>query len=438
MNTVPTPETEVSPLVATVISWLPWAAALVVIAAAAVVLVLLHRAGRLAPAAARVKRFLVERSSPAPAPAPTATPVAPAPPVEAPLTDSGDAPAWLPRALGAAAALPTLFALPWAAWAVAHVLPVPLYISLPLGVLFDLVMVASVVLALLVPSVARQASALGWAAAVLASAAIMFHVGLSGALIFAATPLLSKALWGLLVTIRRNEADARAEEKRKEEEAAEERERAEAKRAEAAAEAARLAAEEQARQDAELSTELSHERRVELARLEEDAAYIEEKAAKELRVDEAKARAAHAKKVAEIGRLGAEQRAMDEESAKVEIARQELIRRVNASKPASFALPSGEVPNDLSSLPASPASPGTPQVMGFGAVMGSDLGVSLGRPISDPQLVELMTYIASAGSEASVRGAARELKVSAPTIRRWREKAEAAGLDVSALKPTNK
>ncbi|MEU0236713.1 hypothetical protein ABZ234_03415 [Nocardiopsis sp. NPDC006198] len=343
MNTVPTENPQETTLLEALSPWLPWAVGAVVVVAITVwVLRRLHSGGQLVDLSSRAQRLLVKRATPSEAPK------EPSPAIE------GESPAWLTRALGAAAALPTLFALPWAAWAVAHVLPVPLYISLPLGVLFDLVMVASVVLALLVPSVSRQASTLGWAAAALASAAIMFHVGLSGALIFAATPLLSKALWGLLVTIRRAEIKARAEEKRQHEEAEREKERVEAERVKAEAEAARLAKAEQERKDAELSTELSHERKVELARLEEDAKYIEAKAERELRVDEAKAKAEHAKKVAEIERLGAEQRAMDEESAKVEIARQDLIRKVNASKPASFALSSGEVPNDLSGI-SSPA-----------------------------------------------------------------------------------
>jgi len=433
MNTVPTENQQDTTLLEAILPWLPWAATAGVIAVAVGILLLLHRSGRLAPTVERVRRLLVKRTVPVPRDAAEAA--AGAPPA------ASEPPSWLPRALGAAAALPTLFALPWAAWAVAHVLPVPLYISLPLGVLFDLVMVASVVLALLVPSVARQASALGWAAAALASAAIVVHVGWSGALLFAATPLLSKALWALLVTIRRNEADTRAEAKRKEEEAAEERERAEAERAEAAAEAARLAAEEQARQDAELSTELSHERRVELARLEEDAAYIEEKAEKELRVDEAKAKAEHQQKLADIRRRGEQRRAMEEEAAKVELARQELIQRINASRPASFALGAGDVPNDLSSLPrpASPTGDATDHLSLLG--FGSDQGVSRGRPVGDqpvmdPQVRELVTYIATAGEKASVRGAAAELKVAAPTIRRWREKAEKQGLDMSALKRT--
>ena len=343
MNTVPTENSQEATALEALLSWLPWVVGAVVVVAITVWVVRrLHSGGQLVDLSSWAKRFLVKRATPSEAPKD------PSPAIE------GESPAWLTRVLGTAAALPTLFALPWAAWAVAHVLPVPIYISLPLGVLFDLVMVASVVLALLVPSVSRQASLLGWAAAALASAAIVVHVGWSGAILFAATPLLSKALWGLLVTIRRAEIKARAEEKRQQEEAERERERIEAERAAAEAEAARLAAEEKARKDAELSTDLSHERKVELARLEEDAKYIEEKAERELRVDEAKAKADHAKKVAEIGRLGAEQRAMDEESAKVEIARQDLIRKVNASRPSSFALPAGEVPNDLSGI-SSPA-----------------------------------------------------------------------------------
>ena len=432
MNTVPTSEGAGAPLVDLVFSLLPWAVAGAVATGVVWALVWAYRSGRLAPVAAWARGLMVKRSVPSP------RDDAPEAAVEPPAASGS--PSWLPRALGAAAALPALVALPWAAWAVAHVLPVPLYISLPLGVLFDLVMVASVVLALLVPSTARQASALGWAAAVLASAAIVVHVGWSGALLFAATPLLSKALWGLLVTIRRTETAARAEEERQREEVEEARRREEEEKAAAEAEAARLASEERARRDTELSAELTFEQRKIIADRKREAAYEKALAEADRELDAAKADTEHQRKLADIRRLGAEQRAMDEEAGKVEIAREELIRRVKASRPVSFALTSGEVPDDLSSLPR---SPGTPQVMGFGAVMGSDLVVSRGRPVGDqpvidPQVRELLAYIAEAGEGASVRGAARHLEVSAPTIRRWRDKAEAAGLDVSALKRTSK
>lgn len=422
-NTVPTPESEVSPIVATIISWLPWAVALVVAAAIVWALLALYRSGRLKVMVSRAKGLMVKRAE-APA-APEAISADPA--EEAPV---GGSSSWLPRALGAAAALPTLFALPWAAWAVAHVLPVPLYISLPLGVLFDLVMVASVVLALLVPSIARQASALGWAAAVLASAAIVVHVGWSGAILFAATPLLSKALWGLLVTIRRAETVARAEEERKREEAEEARRREEEEKAAAEAEAARLAAEEQARQEAELSTELKHEELQLIAEKLRLADFEEKLAEAEVRLADAQAERVHRLKLAAIRR-----------EAEVAKERIELAWEINAVRSTQFALPAGEAPDDLSSLPAPQTSQGDAAGHLAHLGFGSDQGVSPGRPggdpvVADPPLRDLMAYLGAAGESASVRGAAKELRVAPITIRRWRDKAEAQGLDVSALKST--
>lgn len=418
MNTVPTPEGAVAPLLDLVFSLLPWAIAGAVATGAVWALVWAYRSGRLAPVAAWARGLMVKRSAPPPrVDVPEAA-------VEPPAATGS--PSWLPRALGTAAALPTLFALPWAAWAVAHVLPVPLYISLPLGVLFDLVMVASVVLALLVPSIARQASALGWAAAVLASAAIVVHVGWSGALLFAATPLLSKALWGLLVTIRRAETVARAEEERQREETEEEKAAAEA-------EAERLASEEKARQEAELSTDLTHEERRLIAEKRRLAAFEEELAEAEVRLADAQAQRQHRLKLAGIRR-----------EAEVAKERIELAWEINAVRSTQqFALPAGAAPDDLSGLPAPRTSQGDAAdhlaLLGF----DPDQGVSRGRPVGgqpvvDPKMRELLAYIAEAGDAASVRGAAAELRVSAPTIRRWREKAEEQGLDMSALRRRSK
>src|SRR5690625_6497005 len=66
-----------------------------------------------------------------------------------------------------------------------------------------------------------------------AAVAISVHVGFSGALVFAATPLISKALWGLLITIRKQETQRRAERAAAE---AEEKAAQEAKEAEETAE----------------------------------------------------------------------------------------------------------------------------------------------------------------------------------------------------------
>src|SRR5699024_2730291 len=73
----------------------------------------------------------------APAQNPAATGAAAATaPVQHP-ADEDEAPAWLSKVLVAIAAVPTLLALPWAAYSVAKLLPIPLTVALPLGVLFD-------------------------------------------------------------------------------------------------------------------------------------------------------------------------------------------------------------------------------------------------------------------------------------------------------------
>src|SRR5699024_795709 len=157
----------------------------------------------------------MEAHAPASTEEPAPTGEAPLPPASGqpslPDAPMEEAPAWLSKVLVAIAAVPTLLALPWAAYSVAKLLPIPLTVALPLGVLFDVAMVSAVLVALLVPSVSRQASFLGWVAASGAAVAISVHVGLSGALVFAATPLISKALWGLLIVIRKQETQRRAD-----------------------------------------------------------------------------------------------------------------------------------------------------------------------------------------------------------------------------------
>ena len=245
--------------------------------------------------AGHVRRILMKRRTASPTPPPVEAPApqpaskkeVPTPPKrERPAPSDApaeEAPAWISKALVVIASVPTLLALPWAAYSVAQLLPIPLSIALPLGVLFDVAMVGAVLVALLVPSVSRQASALGWVAAATAAAAIAAHTGFSGGLIFASTPLISKALWGLLIVIRRQQASLRAS-----------RVEAERLQKEADEEAARLKAEkdaeeratreaEEARLAAELSTDLEHERLAEIAQMERDALYEERLAAAKLK-----------------------------------------------------------------------------------------------------------------------------------------------------------
>lgn len=438
MNATPTPPespTTLQVVLAAVPSWVPWGLGLLVVAAIAWwVLPRLIRSGLPQKAArmvaGRLREALVKQAAPAapPAVSPEAPPVRPAEAAApTPPPASGDSPRSV-KATIAIASLPSLASLVWTAWSLIDMIDAPLPVGLAAGVVLDIAMVSAIAIAWINISVAPGAKKFGWFVASIATVLVGWHAYeiMPILAILGIIPLVATGLWHFALNAR----IARAEKKDALEAArlAKEAEEAEAKRA---------AEEEAAAREAELSAELSHERRAELARLEEDATYIEEKAERELRVAEAKAKAEHEKKVANVRRLGEEQRAMDEEAAKVEMARQELIQKVNASRPASFALPAGDVPSDLSSLPPSPSA----SLMGFGAVMGSDLGVSGGRPGGvpsgiDPDLKELLTYIASAGEDASVRGASRELGVAPATIRRRRDRAEEAGLDMSALKRT--
>lgn len=427
-------------LVETLLPWAAWGiGALVVVAVAWWLISRSRKSDHLAAVAAWAKDLLVKATTPRPArPAPeptdTKTPEKANLSPTAPPPEGDDSGTIRTRVIVSAALIPSVLSLIWVATTVADITGGPA--GLAAGVFADVLIVSTVAVAWFNPEVRRLAGAGGWVAAVAAGLLLMWHHWGTEAVFFSLVPVGSKFLWHLALAAR-TAWEARVAARKAHEEALK------AKKAEREAEAARLAAEEEARKEAELSPELSHERKAELARLEEDAEYIEAKAERELRIEDAKAKAAHERKLAEIRRLGQQQRAMDRESASVEMARQDLIRQVNASRPASFALPSGEVPSDLSSLADSPTVPGEASLMGFGAVMGSDLGASRGRPVGDrpviePQVRELLAYIATAGEKASVRGAAAELKVSAPTIRRWREKAEKQGLDMSALRRRTK
>lgn len=415
-NTVPTENpqdtTLIDALSETASSWLPWAGATVATAAVVYTVVRLRRSGRLSLLMSQIRRLLAKRDSQT-----DKSPTAPLAEGRSLFTPT--------RIMVAAAAVPSVLSLVWLATTVAEITGG--LAGLAAGIFADVVIVSTVAVGWFNPAVRSLAGRGGWVAAVAASGLLAWHHWGTEEVAFALVPIGAKFLWHLaLVALTAKEKQEAVRE--------EQRLAREAEKKEKEAEAARLAEEEARRVELELSEELTFEQRRTIAERKRKAAYEKQLAEADREVDAAKKDTEHQRKLAEIRLLAEQQRAMDEESANVEIARQELIRKVNAGKPAAFALSSGEVPNDLSSLPP---SPGVSQVMGFGSAMGSDQRTSPGRPV-DPQLVELMTYIASAGSGASVRGAARELKVSAPTIRRWREKAEAQGLDVSALKSTNK
>lgn len=363
--------------------------------------------------AGHVRRLLVRRGGGAPPTVPPPETSSPEHPAPKALTASRTS----PRATIAVAAIPSVASLVWTAWSLMDMIPAPWPVGLAAGVVLDVALVSAVAIAWIAPQVARPAKVTGWLIATLAAVLVGYHAAqilpvLAG---LGLIPLVAKGLWHLALNARLTRAAAE----------------------DAQAEADRVAAQENARRDAELSTDLTHEQQKEIVERKRQATYKRSLAEADRDVAAADADAEHEAELAKIARLGEQRRAMGREAAKVELERQRLMQEINASRPASFALLSGEVPSDLSSLPVPPDA----SVMGFGGVMGSDLGVSRGRPVGDapvgdPRLQSLMEYIAAAGPKASVRGAATELRVAPATIRRWRGEAEERGLDVSALKRT--
>ncbi|MFC7331391.1 winged helix-turn-helix domain-containing protein [Marinactinospora rubrisoli] len=210
-----------------------------------------------------------------------------------------------------AAAVPSAVALPWAATAVADTVPAHPAVAVTVGVVFDVMLIGTVVLAWLAPAVRREAQILGWAVAALASAAIALHTGASTALLFATTPLLSKGLWHLVVRMRAADEQAEQEAAERAEKSRREQAAQDADAAKAAAEEAKQAAQEkaaaaQAEADADNSA-LTVEQRREIADVWRDAAFAqamaEAKATKEEAQILAANRVAMAKDSAEAERL---------------------------------------------------------------------------------------------------------------------------------------
>lgn len=378
----------------------------------------------------------------APAVEPAATSAAPV----RPLPQHDAAPAWLDKALIIIASVPTLLALPWAAYAVSQHLPVPHVVALPLGVLFDVAMVGAVLVALLVPSVSRQASALGWVAAVAAAVAIAAYTGVSGALVFAATPLISKALWGLLIVIRRQRAEqaaahAAAQVRRDAEEAAalaeKERQEAEERAAQEAADA--KADEEQAARDAELSTDLTFEQQREIADKRRQAKYELELADAELALELAKYEAEHQKALAEIKRIGEQRRAEDKESARVYEQKLQLMRQIHTlqgKKPAFLSGGgSGEDEDMVVGEITASAGFGMDEPPAFGFQRPLDLkaltptGAKVRFEELKPTQQALVKYVHTA-KEPTQRGAGKKLGKDESTIRRWKKGLEELGYEL--------
>lgn len=334
--------------------------------------------------------------------------VLPASPEAAPASPSTPRSA---KATIAIAAIPSGASLVWTAWSLMDMLPTPWPVGLAVGVVLDVILVGSVALAWINPTSAVGAKRFGWFVASVAAALVGWHayMMLPVLAILGIIPMLAKGLWGLALNARLTDA---------------------------ASEAARIAKEaEDAAREAELSTDPTHEEQKLVAEMRRKAAHERELAEAEVELSDAQAERDHKMKLASIRRAAAETREMERQDAETIKERVALIREIKAGQ--GIALGAGEGAVDMPSLGASPSA----SLMGFGAVMGSDLGVSQGRPGGvpdgiDPELQELLTYIASAGKDASVRGASRELGVAPATIRRRRDRAEEAGLNMSALKRT--
>jgi hypothetical protein len=357
---------------------------------------------------------------------PTATAQNPAAKGAAPATapvqhpaDEDEAPAWLPKVLVSIASVPTLLALPWAAYSVAKIFPIPLTVALSLGVLFDVAMVSAVLVALLVPSVSRQASFLGWVAASGAAVAISVHVGFSGALVFAATPLISKALWGLLITIRKQETQRRAER--------------------AAAEAEEKAAQEakEAEETAELSDELTFEQQRQIADKRREARFKLDMAAAERELERAESEAEHQKALAEIKRLGEQQREEDREAAAVFEQRLRLERQLatlSGKAPSFLAVSSGDQGPEVSGEITAKAGFGgaTPTAFGFQRPLDVKALTPEGAEVKFEDLPEhyqeLVKYVHTA-KEPSMREAGRKLDRDQRTIGRWVDRLEGYGYE---------
>lgn len=372
----------------------------------------------------KTRRLLVKRGA-SPTPPTGETPEKPpASPVEAPPPPKAeqaaptveaavdDAPPWLMKALVGIASVPTLLALPLAAWSVAEVLPVPDVVALPIGVLFDAAMVASVLIALLAPRFARPATLVGWVAAFLAAAAIVAHAGLSVAALFAAAPLVSKLLWGMVVQIRTEQAQARQRE------------------------AARL--QKEAARKAELSTELTHEEQRQVADKKRKAKFKQEMAAAELELELAESEAEHKKALAKIKRLGEQQRAEDKEEADVYEQRIRLerhLRTIHGQAPR-FALEPGVAEAEVVAE-AAPA--------GITNRVGSSVGFGFSRPLDVkaltpegakvsfaelPETHQALVKYVHGEKTATIRGASRKLDRDPRTIRRWKDRLSELGYEL--------
>lgn len=306
------------------------------------------------------------------------------------------------KATIAIAAIPSAASLVWTAWSLIDMIPAPLPVGLAVGVVLDVILVGSVALAWINPTSATGAKRFGWFVASVAAVLVGWHAYemLPVLVILGIIPLLAKGLWGVALNARLAHAAREAGE----------------------AEAKRLAEEEDASREAELSADLTYEQKLVIAEKKRQAAYELELAAADVELADAQAERDHQLAMAAINRSGEQERAMKRQDFETIKEEQILVREIKAGK--GIALGSGEVPSDLSSLPASPSA----SLMGFGSAMTPDLRsprsaspASTGSEVLRPELQDLLDYIADAGQSASVRGASRDLGVDPATIRRRRD-----------------
>ncbi|MEU0493450.1 hypothetical protein ABZ249_29850 [Nocardiopsis sp. NPDC006139] len=255
------------------------------------------------------------------------------------------------RATVAIAAVPSAASLVWTAWSLIDMIPAPLPVGLVAGVVLDVALVSAVAIAWIAPQVAKPAKITGWLIALVAALLVGYHAYtilpvLAG---LGLVPLVAKGLWHLALNARLAQAAAEA----------------------AQAEADRVAAAEKAQREAELSTDPTHDQKRIVAEKLQQAKHEEDLADAEVRLADAQAERDHKLKLAKIRRDAKEQREAEREEAATVKQRMELIREIRAAQPIQFALPAGEVPDDLSGLPA----PRPPQgeatdhlsMLGFGA-----------------------------------------------------------------------
>src|SRR5699024_9358080 len=225
---------------------------------------------------------------------------------------------------------------------------------------------------------------------------------------------------GLLITIRRKQAALTAS-----------REEAERRKREADEEAARqerVAREvEEARKAAELSDGLTFEQQRQIADKRREARFKLDMAAAERELERAESEAEHQKALAEIKRLGEQQREEDREAAAVFEQRLRLERQLatlSGKAPSFLAVSSGDQGPEVSGEITAKAGFGgaTPTAFGFQRPLDVKALTPEGAEVKFEDLPEhyqeLVKYVHTA-KEPSMREAGRKLDRDQRTIGRW-------------------